>query len=714
MLAESELLKGIMKKQENNIAFLLSVSGDMAKVRGRTDLLNVINSRLKILFTCTHCGIGIVNTVTGETSPFLIDPDSKASYDTGYAGLFDDFDIRADNIINQVTAADVPLVFNLEAEEKTGRLPAIFKKNLQLGIKEVLMVAFNINAHLTGVLSLFSDVAYSFPDQYFDILKGISNQLSIATANIIANEQILESEKEKTFLLSVSHDFVACRNKNEFLDVVHEKMGALFPYREMVISLLNEDGNTHSAYLYNLTEESRNHQDYQERAAEKYMLEDGIYDILLNSEVPLVYDLEALLLRDFVPPYINFFYENGSRELVTVPLRENDRCIGGVFIWMGQKNTFTPSQLNLLTAFCSQISIAVANIRAYEKIESQLKQIDQFKAQLEEEKLYLQQQIDTAYNHGEIIGQNGGLKDVFNLISRVAVTDSTVMILGESGTGKELIARAIHNASPRKDKMLVKVNCAALPASLIESELFGHEKGSFTGANERRIGKFELAHNGTIFLDEIGELPPDLQVKLLRVIQEKEIERVGGHQTIKTDVRIITATNRNLLTEVDSGGFRIDLFYRLNVFPINLPPLRERAEDIPLLITHYINKFAQKFGKRIDKIADSVLKQMTAYSWPGNVRELEHLIERSVLMASGNTLKEVFLPKAITVSPPVDKVPATEVTLLDECERQHIIHVLKHTAGRVKGPGGAAEILGLPSTTLHSRMKKLKIEKADI
>ncbi|HEY9194977.1 MAG TPA: sigma 54-interacting transcriptional regulator, partial [Mucilaginibacter sp.] len=322
--------------------------------------------------------------------------------------------------------------------------------------------------------------------------------------------------------------------------------------------------------------------------------------------------------------------------------------------------------------------------------------------------------IDTAYNHGEVIGQNGGLKDVFNLISRVAVTDSTVMILGESGTGKELVARAIHNASLRKDKMLVKVNCAALPASLIESELFGHEKGSFTGANERRIGKFELAHNSTIFLDEIGELPPDLQVKLLRVIQEKEIERVGGHQTIKTDVRIIAATNRNLLTEIGNGGFRADLFYRLNVFPINLPPLRERAEDIPLLITHYINKFAQKFGKRIDKIADSVLKQMIAYSWPGNVRELEHLIERSVLMTTGNTLKEMFLPKAIPVSPPVDKVPASEVTLLDECERRHIIHVLKHTAGRVKGPGGAAEILGLPSTTLHSRMKKLKIEKADI
>lgn len=714
MLAESELLKDILKKQENDIAFLLSISGDMARVRERSDLLSVINARLKILFNCTHCGIGILNKQTGETCPFLIDPDSKASHDPDYTGLFKDFDISADNIINQAIAIDVPLVFDLAAEARANRLPAILKKNLQIGLKEVLMVAFNINKHLTGVLLLFSDVTNSFPTQYFDILKGISNQLSIATANIIANEQIMESEKEKTFLLSVSRDFVSCHNKNEFLEIVHEKMRALFPYREMVISLLNEDGDRHSAYLYNLTEESRNHQDYEERATEKYILDDGIYDILLNSEVPLVYDLEEVLLRDFVPPYVNFFYENGSRELVAVPLRENDRCIGGVFIWIGQRNTFTLSQLNLLTAFCSQISIAVANIRAYEKIESQLKQIDQFKAQLEEEKLYLQQQIDTAYNHGEIIGQNGGLKDVFNLISRVAVTDSTVMILGESGTGKELVARAIHNASARKDKMLVKVNCAALPASLIESELFGHEKGSFTGANERRIGKFELAHNGTIFLDEIGELPPDLQVKLLRVIQEKEIERVGGHQIIKTDVRIITATNRNLLTEVGSGGFRTDLFYRLNVFPINLPPLRERTEDIPLLITHYINKFAQKFGKRINKIADNVLKQMTTYSWPGNVRELEHLIERSVLMTSGNTLKEVFLPKAIAISPPVDKVPVNEITLLDECERRHIIHVLKHTAGRVKGPGGAAEILGLPSTTLHSRMKKLKIEKADI
>ncbi len=303
------------------------------------------------------------------------------------------------------------------------------------------------------------------------------------------------------------------------------------------------------------------------------------------------------------------------------------------------------------------------------------------------------------------------MQEVYRLISVVAATNSTVLILGESGTGKELIARAIHNTSSRKDKLMVKVNCAALPANLIESELFGHEKGAFTGAIDRRIGKFELADHSTLFLDEIGELPLEAQAKLLRVIQERELERVGGKQTIKVDVRLVAATNRNLEEAVKSGQFREDLFYRLNVFPILLPPLRDRPEDLEPLTEFFVARYSRNTGKKIRKIAPKVLQQLRSYTWPGNVRELEHLIERSVLLTAGDTLQEVYLPKGTAT----DKQNPAQLAnrSLEDVERSYIIEVLQRCGGKISGAGGAAEILEIPGNTLHSKMKKLGIGKAD-
>jgi formate hydrogenlyase transcriptional activator len=281
--------------------------------------------------------------------------------------------------------------------------------------------------------------------------------------------------------------------------------------------------------------------------------------------------------------------------------------------------------------------------------------------------------------------------------------------LGETGTGKELIANAIHSSSPRREKLMIKLNCAALPSHLVESELFGHEKGSFTGAFERRTGKFELAHNGTLFLDEIGEMSLDVQVKLLRALQEKEIERIGGKSVIKTNVRVIAASNRDLKKEVDEGRFRRDLFYRLNVFPITLPPLRERREDIPMLASHFINKFSQKTGQKIKTISSEALKKLILYDWPGNVRELEHIIERSALMTSGSIITEIQLQQDDNNLSAL--LPGTSLQSLKENERAHILAVLKRTNGKIGGTGGAAEVLKIPSTTLHSKMKKLGIRK---
>lgn len=309
-----------------------------------------------------------------------------------------------------------------------------------------------------------------------------------------------------------------------------------------------------------------------------------------------------------------------------------------------------------------------------------------------------------------IIGSSHLLLNVFDQIIQVAPYNSSVLILGESGTGKEKIADRIHHLSPRKSHPFIKVNCAALPATLIDSELFGHEKGAFTGAYERKIGRFEMAHNGTLFLDEIGEVPMELQVKLLRVLQEKEIERIGGRVTIKTDVRIIAATNRNLEKEVAEGRFRLDLYYRLNVILITMPPLRERREDIPALAEYFLKIYNRKAGKSIRGISDQVMESMKNYHWPGNIREMENLIEREVLLAKSDMITTIALPSLLS-KPESPPAPNGQIQTLSENERTHILTALKKSGGKIWGSGGAAELLNLPPTTLNSKMKKLGIKK---
>jgi formate hydrogenlyase transcriptional activator len=332
--------------------------------------------------------------------------------------------------------------------------------------------------------------------------------------------------------------------------------------------------------------------------------------------------------------------------------------------------------------------------------------MEQEKARLEAQNVYLQEEIKLTHNFEELIGGSTSLKKVLKNVERVAPTDSTVLITGETGTGKELIARAIHNLSPRQGKPLVKVNCAAIPAGLIESELFGHEKGAFTGALTKKMGRFEVADKGTIFLDEIGELPLDLQSKLLRVLQEGEFERVGGTQTFKVNVRVIAATNRDLNELSKNGQYRPDLYYRLNVFPIHLPSLRERQGDIRLLVQYFVRKFATTFAKKIDRIPERMMAAFERYPWPGNIRELEHVIERAVILSEGPELEPI---EGLT---PTNKKGGTVGNLtLEEVERQHIVDILGQTNWRVSGEKGAAKILGLNPTTLEARMKKLGITR---
>jgi transcriptional regulator with GAF, ATPase, and Fis domain len=334
--------------------------------------------------------------------------------------------------------------------------------------------------------------------------------------------------------------------------------------------------------------------------------------------------------------------------------------------------------------------------------------MEQEQARLRAQNQYLQEEIKLTYNFEDIISKNKDFHKILQQIEQVASTDATVLIQGESGTGKELLARAVHNISNRNKRPLIKINCATLPANLIESELFGHERGAFTGAMERKIGRFELADGGTIFLDEIGELPIELQAKLLRILQEGEFERLGNPKTIKVNVRIIAATNRNLEEAITKKEFRQDLFYRLNVFPIISPPLRKRKEDIPLLVKHFVKKYEAKMGKEIKIIPDKVIDALMLYDWPGNIRELENLIERALILTSSTTLEYgSWIPAARSIS----GNGKAGLQKMDEVEKEHIINVLEKTNWKVSGEKGAAKILGLNATTLEARMKKLGVER---
>ena len=345
--------------------------------------------------------------------------------------------------------------------------------------------------------------------------------------------------------------------------------------------------------------------------------------------------------------------------------------------------------------------------KTQEDLKQALKEVQALKVRLQKENIYLREEIKLDHNFGEIIGDSPKVKEMLDQVQQVAYTDTNVLILGETGTGKELIARAIHDLSSRRQGPLVKVNCAALPGNLIESELFGHEKGAFTGALSARVGRFELADGSTLFLDEIGDLPLELQVKLLRVLQEGEFERLGSTKTRRVNVRVISATNRNLYSLIQAGGFREDLFYRLNVFPINCPPLRNRKEDIPLLVRYFVEKYSIKTGTKIEAIPGSVVKAFQNYHWPGNVRELENIVERALVTAKGSVLEvgDWFHPKKEGTT------AVSHTPTMQEIEKQHICKTLEQTRWRVSGVGGAAEMLGLKPTTLEARMKKLGIKR---
>jgi formate hydrogenlyase transcriptional activator len=422
-------------------------------------------------------------------------------------------------------------------------------------------------------------------------------------------------------------------------------------------------------------------------------------------------------LRERFPVTFQVMEQQSMQSLCALPLVTGERSQGALFFMNSKEGVYRHLSRTLLDEVAGAVAVALDDCLAHEEVR-------RLRDRLAAENAYLREEIRSEHNFEEMVGNSRALLTTLRQVEQVARTDSTVLILGETGTGKELIARAIHNRSARKDRPLVKVNCGAISAGLVESELFGHVKGAFTGALTNRDGRFKLAHGGTIFLDEIGELPPETQVKLLRVLQEQEFEPLGSSTTVRVDVRILVATNRDLDEAVREQRFRRDLFYRLNVFPVTLPPLRERPSDIPLLVMFFLDRFNKKLGKQIDQVPMETMSRLTSYDWPGNVRELQNIIERAAILSSGHIL--VLGPEfggaesAGRVADPgrpkgtLREQPGlpTQATTMDEIARRHIVAVLSQTAGVINGAQGAARILNLHPNTLRSRLRKLGIARS--
>ncbi|MET0636862.1 MAG: sigma 54-interacting transcriptional regulator [Chitinophagaceae bacterium] len=689
-----------IERREAERELLLSLNTDIAAIRNSGDLYEIINDRLREIIRFDNTFITVLNEDRTSVNTFL-----QAHMPNGAKQHPPEYPIN-DGILDVALTSGDPVFYDLEEVQAWPAVPEYVRNNFERGCRYMTIARFSKGEYAFGFFMLFFQRKITPDPKKIRLLKALTNQLSIAVFNILANQEIQQRELEKTKLLAFSNAMASVRDKVQFSKILKYQLNNLFGITDYVIHELNSDKTEFRPLLFDPDSDFAKHPDFLNTQHVFVKLTEVDFEHIINTDTPVEYRMG----RDRPTIYNNINKDLDIKSAIGMPIRLGQEVIA-LLIFVQEQPAQFAAQVELFKSICSQLAIAVFNFTANEKIKNQLEEIEKYRLQLEEEKIYLKEEIEISQNHSEIIGESTSLQNVFKLIAHVAASDSSVLLLGETGTGKELIARAIHNGSRRKGQLMIKVNCAALPASLIESELFGHERGSFTGATDRRIGKFELANRSTLFLDEIGEMPVELQVKLLRVLQEKEIERIGGKTTIKTDFRLIAATNRDLEKLMEEGRFRVDLFYRLNIFPINVPSLRERKEDIPILVTHFILRYSQLAGKKIANVSNKALQELVNYSWPGNIRELEHLIERSVLLTDGDTIRESHLP--LSKSSAESRLVGEEVKFqtISENEKDYILKVLKHVNGKISGSGGAAEVLGLPPSTLISRLKKLGIRR---
>ena len=596
-----------------------------------------------------------------------------------------------------VWAHQQPLVIPSLAEEKRFSMGMAALKDL--GVQSVCLFPLTTAMRRLGAIGFGSLEPSAFGNKNLGLLGQVAKQVAVAVDNVLhfssteAAQQSLAQERDRlSLVLEINNAVVSHLELRELLKAISASLGRVIAHDFAWFCLYDPVMNQLRAHAMDFP----SNQDFV-GAGDPIPLE-GTPDGQAFSSQKTVH-VRSLSLTEFPADIMKRAEAEGLKSGCAVPLILHGRALGTLSVVSMQENAFTDDDVELLSRIGAQVALAVANSMAYQEISL-------LKDKLAKEKLYLEDEIRIEYNFEEIIGDSPALTRVLKQVEIVAQTDSTVLILGETGTGKELIARAIHNLSGRQERTFVKLNCAAIPSGLLESELFGHERGAFTGAIAQKIGRFELADKGTIFLDEIGDIPLDLQSKLLRVLQEQEFERLGSTRTIKINARLVAATNRNLAEMVAGKEFRSDLYYRLNVFPLTVPALRDRRADIPLLVRYFAQKLARKMNKKIDSISTESMTALARYHWPGNIRELENLIERAVILSQG---AELYVPLAELNA--VTSVETQPINSLEAAERHHIMRALQAAKWIIGGPAGAAAKLGMKRTTLQSKMQKLSISR---
>ena len=594
-----------------------------------------------------------------------------------------------------------------EIEPRYVRLQTILRS---LHIRSVCALPLTTAHRKLGVISFGSRQRDTYSSEEIQFVSQVADQIALAFDNALnfaalrqASEELQSKNNSPQLLLELTNQLVSNLELRDLLRTLAGNVRRVLHCDLVGVVLADPDGR--ELRLQGL--------DFPDGRG--FIREE--MTIPLESEVGVVYQTgkPMLLQGDYRPPMnpdFNVSSLEGIKCSCLLPLFGRDRVLGILGVSRKTEDRFSPDEVNILIRVAGQIALAVENALAYD-------QIRELKDQLSKEKLYLEEEIRTEMNFAQIIGRSASLRRVLKRVATVAPTGSTVLISGETGTGKELVARAIHELSPRRAKAFVKLNCAAIPTGLLESELFGHEKGAFTGAIAQRIGRFEVANGGTIFLDEIGEIPLELQTKLLRVLQEREFERLGSSRTLRTDARLIAATNRDLEAMVDEQKFRSDLFFRLAVFPVHVPPLRDREGDIPLLVRHSAERFSKRMNKVIQTIPSATMDALCRYHWPGNIRELQNVIERAVILSQGSTLNvDVTDLKSEKVKCSGEKASSAKSfeigdirTVLEETERRHILEALRQSDWVVAGPKGAAAQLGMKRSTLQQRIRRLGIAR---
>jgi formate hydrogenlyase transcriptional activator len=595
-----------------------------------------------------------------------------------------------------VYSTQQPLVVPRRDDET--RFPKITAILREVGVQSYCILPLTTSVRRLGAIGFGSPTLCAFGDSELEFLQQVATLVGVAVDNVLhdesaqlAQQQLARERDRLQLLLDLNNAVVSRLEFRELFAAISSCLRKVIPHDYTSLALYESDKDGFLVYALDFP-------------GGKGFIKEGMRASLDTPAGEAFRAGRAFVVApgDLVRCQSDFGQRvaaEGLRAVCCTPLVSGERKLGTLNVARLNEDPFTSDDVELLEQVANQVAIAVDNALVHEQIRT-------LQEKLAKEKLYLEEEIQTDYNFEEIVGDSQTLKRVLKEVQTVAGTDSTVLILGETGSGKELVARALHNLSDRKERTFVKVNCAAIPTGLLESELFGHERGAFTGAIATKIGRFELADRGTLFLDEVGEIPLELQVKMLRVLQEQEFERLGSTRTIRVDVRVIAATNRDLARLVETQEFRSDLYYRLNVFPITMPPLRERAEDIPLLVRHFAQKFAQRMKKRIETIPSEAMKALQNYPWPGNVRELENFVERAVILTQG---PDLFVP--ITELKRSPKGFSGSPATLEEAEREHILKVLRDTNWIIGGTSGAAAKLGMKRTTLQSKMQKLGISR---